>query len=105
MSAPCTSAGRVQNGGVPVQGGGIELAPNLSVDYLPLETTWQGHKENIGDVSAADERHPFLDAVHVAVLPLSDIPSQYQTVAPWAPVNPKFATTISRIAEIGRAHV
>jgi hypothetical protein len=27
--------------GVPVKGGGIELAPNLSADYLPLETTWQ----------------------------------------------------------------
>jgi hypothetical protein len=29
----------VQNGAVPVKGGGIELAPNLSVDYLSLETT------------------------------------------------------------------
>ena len=33
-------SGGVQTGAVPVKGGGIELAPNLSVDYRSLETTW-----------------------------------------------------------------
>jgi hypothetical protein len=55
--------------------------------------------DDIGDIPAADERHPFLDAVHELSSRCLTPPFNAKPRLPPARINRKFATTISRIAQ------